>query len=291
MKLSIIANPAAGAGRAYKSLERYVRKWPHSEWEVELLTSNAPDHAGLLARELIRCPPDLLAVSGGDGTLNEVANCIPHPPFPVAILPAGTANVLARELGLPLDPIRALHAAMKRTIRRVDLGQLHSGSERRFLFVAGIGFDAYIVSRVHQRIKRKLGMAAYALEAIRCLRNYTFPEFQVATSSGRLSATSCIVCNAKSYGGGLQFCPDADMTDGLLDIVVLQERHRLGLACFLLRAWFGNTAAHPWIHRLRAKSLKIAGPTEVMVQTDGELAGCLPISISLTEQVFPLVVP
>jgi diacylglycerol kinase (ATP) len=291
MKVTIIANPAAGGGRAYKSIAGYVRRWPHPEWEVELLATSTPDHAGLLAQELMRRPPDLLAVSGGDGTFNEVASSIPHSPFPVAILPAGTANVLAREIGIPLDPLRALRIALKRTVRRVDLGQIGSGSGRRFVFVAGIGFDAHIVSIVRPHIKKRLGMAAYALATLRGLDSYTFPEFRVVTDGESLTATSCIVCNAKSYGGGLVFCPDADMTDGLLDILVLQGRRRFGLACFLFLAWCGKAATSTWIHRLRARSLKIIGPAGIMVQTDGELAGCLPVDIGLDEWAFPLVVP
>jgi diacylglycerol kinase (ATP) len=291
MKLSIIANPVAGGGRAYLSICNYVRQWPHPEWEVEILTSTAVNHAGLLAQELLRRPPDLLAVSGGDGTINEIASGIPHFPFPIAILPTGTANVLARELGLPLDPIRALQVALNRSIRRVDLGKLSSGSERRFVFVAGIGFDAHVVSKVQPHFKKKLGMAAYALAAVRCLRDYDFPEFRVAAGNTTLMATSCIVCNAKSYGGGLQFCPDADMADGLLDVLVLQGRHRLGLALFLSQAWCGKAATRTWVRRMRTRSLNIEGPGGVLVQTDGEIAGRLPLEITLSDRVFPLVVP
>jgi diacylglycerol kinase (ATP) len=291
MKLSIIANPVAGRGHAYKSIQRYVRQWPHPEWEVELLTSSTRDHAGLLARGLIGGPLDLLVVCGGDGTINEVASCIPHSPIPIAIVPAGTANVLARELGLPLDPIRALRIALKRAIRRVDLGGLKNGAKRRFLFVAGIGYDAYVVSKVPPHLKKKLGKAAFVIAAVNCLRSYTFPEFQVVTDNRTLNATSCMVCNAKSYGGGLVFCPNADMADGLLDILVVQGRRRLDLAYFLIQAWCGKAATPTWIHRMRARSLKIEGPTGVLVQTDGELAGQLPLDIGITDRIFPLVIP
>ena len=87
-------------------------------------------------RELLGAPPDLLALRGGDGTVNEIASSVPAPPFPVAIIPAGTANVLARELGIPLNPVRAVQIALKRTVRKLDLGRLGAGM-RRFLFVAG----------------------------------------------------------------------------------------------------------------------------------------------------------
>jgi len=221
MKLSIIANPVAGGGRAYKSIRSYAQQWPHPDWEFEILTTRGPDDAGFLARNLLQSPPDLLAICGGDGTVNEIATHVPHPPFPVAILPAGTANVLARELGLSLNPRRALKTAMKRKTRRIDLGVLGSPATRRFLFVAGIGFDAFVVSQVRLGLKKKLGMAAYAFAILESLRRYSFPEFQVDISGRKFIATSCLACNAKHYGGGLLFCPNADMSDGFLDILIL----------------------------------------------------------------------
>jgi diacylglycerol kinase (ATP) len=291
MKISIIANPVAGGGRPYRAIQRYMVRWPFPDWEVEILTTRAQNHAGLLAQELLDRPPDLLAVCGGDGTVNEVASHISNPPFPVAILPAGTANVLARELRLPLDPIRALQTALKRTVRHVDLGLLNSAIPRRFLFVAGIGFDALAASWVPSGLKKKLGMAAYAIAIVECLRSYSFPEFRIVADGRAFTATSCLACNAKSYGGGLLFCPDAKMDDGLLDILVLQGVHRLALAGFLIHAWFGKPATYPWVHRLKTKSLKIEGPSEVLIQVDGELAGGLPADICLADTRFPLIIP
>lgn len=291
MKVSIIANPIAGSGRAYREIQRCLSQWKHPDWEVEILPTRCRNHAGLIACQLLQCPPDLLAVCGGDGTLNEIASQIPNPPFPVALLPAGTANVVARELGLPLNPTAALEVALKRAVRRVDLGELDSGARRRFLFVAGIGFDAYVVSRIRMNLKAKLGMSAYAIAILNCLRNYSFPEFQVVVDSQTFTATSCLAANAKSYGGGLLFTPDADMNDGFLDILVLQGKQRLRLARFLFQAWRSRPETGSWVHRLRGSMLRIDGPKDVLVQADGELAGALPLEISLARSAFPLVVP
>jgi diacylglycerol kinase (ATP) len=291
MKLVIIANPVAGGGRAYHAIQGHVRQWAHPDWDVEILTTQDRNHAGALAKDLLQRPPDLLAVCGGDGTLNEIVSSVPRPSFPVALLPAGTANVVAREIGLPLNPVRALQIALKRVIRKVDLGEAGPGSRRRFVFVAGIGFDAYVVSRVNAALKAKLGMAAYAIAIAECLRSYSFPEFQVMAGENVYCATSCLVCNARSYGGGLLFCPGADMSNGQLDVLILQGRRRLGLASFLIRAWLQIPAKGGWIHRLQAKELKMEGPGDVLVQVDGELAGNLPLDIRVVPSTFPLVVP
>jgi diacylglycerol kinase (ATP) len=291
MKLAIIVNPISGRSRGFKSIQRYIRQWPHSQWEVQVFPTQSNRRAGALAREMLKHPPDLLAVCGGDGTINEVACQISHPPFPVAVLPAGTANVVARELGLPLDPIRALQIALERKTRKVDLGELRGGSDRRFLFVAGIGFDAYVVSNVRPKLKKKLGEAAFMIEAVRSLCSYAFPEFRIVADNRIYTGTSCLVCNAKSYGGGMLFCPDADMTDGILDIMILQGKRRVELARFLLLAWCGKAVKRSWVHRTQAKALKIDRNSEVMVQTDGELAGQLPLDISVADLAFPLVIP
>jgi diacylglycerol kinase (ATP) len=291
MKLSIIANPVAGRGRAYKSIRRYLNHWDHPDWEVDLRTTRGRDHAGQLARELISSPPDLLVICGGDGTINEVASQITDPPFPVAIVPAGTANVIARELRLPRDPLRALRIGLKRVQRKIDLGLLGPGPRRRFLFVAGIGFDAYVVSQVNEKLKSKVGIAAYAFAVVRCLQSYSFPEFQVVTEGRTYTATSCIVANGRRYGGGLLFCPDADMCDGSFDILVLQGRRRLALAWFLLKAWLQMPEKNESIHRFRTDALRIEGPSGVYVQADGELVGGLPLEVTLARSAFPLVFP
>jgi diacylglycerol kinase (ATP) len=291
MNLKIIANPISGRGRGYQSLQRYVSQWPHLDWQFELLPTCRPNHAGILARGLLAQPPDLLAVCGGDGTMNEIATAIPEPPFPVALLPAGTANVLARELGLPLNPVRALKIALKGNAQKIDLGLLGPGFRRRFLFVAGIGFDAYVVSQVRPALKSKLGIVAYAVAILECLQRYHFPEFQITTGGRTFTAASCLVCNSKRYGGGLLFCPAADMHDGFLDILILEGRSRLALAGFLLRAWLQQPMKGGWIHRLQSKDIRIEGAEGVSVQVDGELAGGLPLDIGLTPSAFPLIIP
>jgi diacylglycerol kinase (ATP) len=290
MKLAIIANPIAGGGRAYKTIQNYVRQWPHPDWEVEILTTRAINDAGLIAAQLLQRPPDLLAVCGGDGTINEVATYVPRPPFPIAILPAGTANVLARELGLPLNATRALVISLKRVTKRIDLGKLGPSVGRRFLFVAGIGFDAYVVSQVRPGLKSRLGMAAYIMAMLECLRGYSFPEFELNAGGRTFVATSCLACNSKRYGGGLLFCPDADMGDGLLDVLILEKQSRFELARFLFLAWCGKPEKRDWIHRIRTSSFSVKGPDRVLIQVDGELAGNIPAEITLEHSSFPIAI-
>jgi diacylglycerol kinase (ATP) len=291
MKAVIIANPGAGGGRPYRALLRHISRFRRADWDIDLIPTESPEHAGTIALGLLEHPPDLLAVCGGDGTVNEIVTTVPDPPFPVALLPGGTANVLARELGLPLDPVRALDIGFRRSVRRVDLGRLGPGRRRRFLFVAGIGFDADAVSGVDPALKGRFGMAAYAFEILRCLKKYPFREFRVTVDGRSYTATNCLVCNAKRYGGGLLFCPDADMRDGLLDVLILRNKSRIQLARFLFLAWLKIAERREWILRVQGSAVTVDGPGEICVQTDGEPAGQIPVEIGLTPSAFPLVVP
>ena len=152
-----------------------------------------------------------------------------------------------------------------------------------------IGFDAYVVSKVQPKLKKSLGKAAFVIAALQCLRSYSFPELRIDAPHRSFSGTSCLICNAKSYGGGMLFCPDADMTDGVLDVLILQETRRLELARFLLLALCGKAVTRDWVHRMQAKTLRISGSSEIMVQTDGELAGNLPLDVGIADLAFPLV--
>lgn len=256
-----------------------------------MLTTRAPGHAAELTSTQASRPPDVLAVCGGDGTVNEVANGLPDPPFPVAVLPAGTANVLARSIGMPLDPVEAIKVALEGVVLQVDSCVLRGTPDRHFLLMAGAGFDAYVVSRTSSVLKDRIGIAAFYKSTLQCLATYDFPEFTLETEGLSIRATTCVVANSRGYGGGLVLTPSADMTDGLLDIVAVQGKSRVNLALFALTALQGKPRDYPWVRHAKARSVRIDGPPEVMVQVDGEQVGTLPAAAQVMPRSFPLVVP
>ena len=167
---------------------------------------------------------------------------------------------------------------------------MRAGQNRRFTFVAGIGFDAWAVHEARPALKSRIGMAAYVVAVAECLINYKFPRFEIAADGSTYTATSCLICNARSYGGGLSFCPDADMADSLLDILILEGVHRAALAGFLLSAWIHPGRTPAWARRLQTKELRIEGPSSVYIETDGELVGTLPAACFLSEKSLPLII-
>jgi diacylglycerol kinase (ATP) len=156
--------------------------------------------------------------------------------------------------------------------------------------MTGIGFDAYVVSKVRSK-NRRLGLAAYYLATVRALLSYHFPEFHVVLQDEVLPATSCIVANARSYGGGLVLTPSADMGDGILDVLILCGKPRIVHFRLLLSSWLGKPNVDPGIRYRRLQSLRIEGPRGVWVQADGEPVGTLPLDVTLSHASYPLVVP
>jgi diacylglycerol kinase (ATP) len=290
-RIAIIANPVSGGGRPFRKLARYLATSPRPDCEIRLLTTRCAGHAGELAWEMLEDPPDLLAVCGGDGTVNEVASRVPDPPFPVAVLPAGTANVLASQLRIPLEPVRALEAAQHGQVQRIDLGSARGRTAHRFLLMAGAGFDAYVAWRVRPRLKKLTGKFAFFVAAVQTLSDYSFPEFEVQAGEEVLKATSCVVANSSGYGGGLLLTPGADMTDGLLDVLVLQGRDRGMYARFLFSAWRRAPRDLPGVVRRRASDVSIRGARGPWVHADGELIGTLPLEFSVTPRSFPVICP
>lgn len=291
MRVAIIANPVSGRGQPYRKLRRLIREWPHADWEASVIPTRGPEHAGLIAREIAGERPDILAVCGGDGTVREVASALPDPPFPVLLIPGGTANVLARELGLPLEPTRALEVGLRGRTRRVDLGLLRARDVSRFLLFVGVGFDACVAARVRPRTKKRIGIAAYHTEVMRSLLTYNFPQFEVEAEDASYAASSCMTANSRYYGGGLALTPAADMCDGELDVLIVQTRRKSNYARLIWAAFFGRAPEFPWLLRRRVRRLRVTGPRGLWVQADGEIAGTLPLELDLEPASFPLIVP
>src|SRR5918998_858282 len=197
----IIGNPNSGRAGDKGYLERFAEILRSGGHEVEVLNTERPDHA----TELASMAGDRLVVgAGGDGTLNEVINGL-SPWATLGVLPLGTANVLARELGVPLDPEEACRHILKGARSRVDLGVATdgSGAERRFACMAGIGFDAKVVDAVTPRQKRYLRSLAFALTGFRVLFGSNFPPVRVLHEGKTHVARFAIVANGHYYGGGL----------------------------------------------------------------------------------------
>src|SRR3712207_6782594 len=222
----IIGNPNSGRAGSRDYLERCAKILRSGGLEVDVLNTECPDHATELASST---EAPLVIAAGGDGTINEIINGLDKEAT-LGILPLGTANVLARELGLPLNVQGACERILRGERARIDLGVAtnRKGVERRFACMAGIGFDAHVVRAVTPRLKRYLRGLAFALMAFKVLAEEDFPWIHVNHGDTTHVTRFAIVANAHHYGGGLRAAPDPHPpATGELEVKLLRGLRRL----------------------------------------------------------------
>ncbi|HOY68448.1 MAG TPA: YegS/Rv2252/BmrU family lipid kinase [Candidatus Ozemobacteraceae bacterium] len=267
-RITLIANPRA-RGRNQALLEAAVGLL-NRHLPTTLAWTERPGHAEELARRHGADPDTLVAVCGGDGTLCEAANGLPAEGV-VGLIPAGTANVVARELGIPLEMREAAKLLLTGPVQRLDTGSMNG---RRFLMSAGFGFDAHVAAHVPSFSKRLLGQYAFHLETLLQYPFYRPPRLSVSIDGRDAGTAAYVLCaNLRRYGGNLFFAPAARPDDGLLDVVLFRD---LALRPLLKGLWGAKTGRGPppdaaWQGTARRIEIRCADP--VGVQIDGELAG------------------
>lgn len=272
----IIGNPNSGRAGSKGYLERCAKVLRDGGLEVEVLNTERPDHA----TELASLAGDRLVVAaGGDGTINEVINGLSKEAT-LGIIPLGTANVLARELRLPLDAERACERLLRGKRVRIDLGVAtnREGVERRFACMAGVGFDAHVVRAVTPRLKRYLRSLAFALTAFKVLFREDLPWVQVIHGETTHLTRFAIVANAHHYGGDFRVSRSALLTSRELEVVMVGHVSVL-LRPDILGRILARRPLNRFLRSFAAMELRACAPgAEVPVQLDGEIWGSLPMS-------------
>ncbi len=275
----IIGNPNSGSAGDEGYLERFAETLRDGGLDVEVLNTERQDHATQLAAE---AGDRLVVAAGGDGTVNEVINGLAEGAT-LGILPLGTANVLARELGLPLDPEGACERIMTGSTRRIDVGVATDGegTERRFACMAGLGFDAEVVREVGPRLKRYLRSLAFPLVALKVYLRGGRPDLHIEDGDVTHVAQFAVVANGRYYGGEFQTAEDASLASGGLEVVLVEKVGLLTrpdvLARLLAKSPLDRAVESFASGGIRASS-PAAGGARVPVQIDGEVWGRLPMS-------------
>ena len=219
----VVINPAAGQDQPMlKSLNQAFQERGVA-WEIALTKGKGDGER--LARQAVQSGAELVMVYGGDGTVMECAAGLIESQVPLAILPGGTANVMARELGLPGDLEKSIHLALnpKSRIRHVDMGQIE---EKKFLLRAGIGFEAEMVEGADRELKNRLGVLAYGLAALQALADPPLARYRLCLDGSEVACEglACIVAISGNLGTqGIALSPKTDISDGLLDVFVVSK--------------------------------------------------------------------
>jgi diacylglycerol kinase (ATP) len=275
----IIGNPSSGRAGDEDYLEHFAKILRSGGLTVEVLNTEHPNHA----TELASLAGDRLVVAaGGDGTVNEVLNGL-SPEATLGVLPLGTANVLAREFGLPLDPAEACQRILQGERSMVDFGIATNddGAERRFACMAGIGFDATVIGAVTPRLKRYLRRLAFQVTAFKVFFGNRFPPLEIIHGDEAHTARFAIVANGQFYGGDYRVSGPGLLTSGEFETILVER------VCDLLRpdVFAGIMARRPLNRSMMSfTSTEVharAPGTEVPVQLDGELWGGLPMSFRI----------
>jgi YegS/Rv2252/BmrU family lipid kinase len=217
----IIGNPNSGSAGDEGYLEGFAGTLRAGGLTVEVLNTERPDHATELAAA---AGGRLVIAAGGDGTVNEVLNGLSEDAT-LGILPLGTANVLARELGLPLDPEGACERILTGAAFRMDVGVStdDAGNERRFACMAGIGFDAEVVDEVGSRLKRYLRSLAFPLVALKVYFRNDRPDLRIKDGDTTHVVQYAVVANGQYYGGNFETAEDASLMSGELQVVLVEK--------------------------------------------------------------------
>lgn len=288
---ALVYNPRAGSRpwRRQWSLARVVGLLEAYGLKISLCPTTASGSATEIAREQVSAGRDLIIVCGGDGTVNEAINGMAGSTVPLALLPAGTANVLAKELGLPWNPWRAAELIPAGIVRRIALGR---AGKRYFIAVAGAGADANLVYNAVGRGGPRLGMLSYWLEALRQLLTYPFPVFTVEVEGESLDAALLVVSRTRNYGGPIQLTRQANLFGDDFHLAVFPRRPPAVYWLYFLAQLGGRLEQFPEVRFLRCRRLRALPRRErIRVQVDGELAGELPMEFSLVPDALSLVVP
>jgi diacylglycerol kinase (ATP) len=283
----IIGNPKAGRARREGLLKRYAEILSSGGLRVEVWPTERPQHATELAS---LAGVRLVIAAGGDGTINEVVNGLEREAT-LGILPLGTANVLARELGLPLKAEAACDRILTGKESRIDVGVAtdREGVERRFTCMAGMGFDAHVVNEVTPRLKQYLKTLAFALTAFKVYLDGDLPTLHVVHGDTTYVTQFAIVANGRYYGGDFQTAEAASLTTGKLEVVLVDRVSRL-LRPDVLARILAKRPLDRSMRSLTARELRARSPgARVPMQLDGEAWGRLPMSFRIEPAALKVV--
>jgi diacylglycerol kinase (ATP) len=295
---TLIFNPASGRKRSAREakvheaaavLERWVAK-------VDVQATVARGDATRLAAEAVERGSDLVAVCGGDGTVNEAVRGMVGSETTLLVLPAGTANVLAEEVGLPTDPEKAAELLPELQTYPVRLGVVRyekpAPGSRHFLLMCGAGVDASIVYHLDTRLKEYLGQGAYFLGSLEQLQRDVH-SFEIRLDGQAYESTFALISKSRQYGGRLVLTPNAHLLSGQFEVVIFHGASPLRYVGYLAQIATRTLDQFPDVtfHRTHRVELSAAPGHRVYIEVDGEYAGRLPAVVEIAEETLPLLLP
>jgi diacylglycerol kinase (ATP) len=283
----------AGGLKRLSDAAEILREAGHDTW---LVPTQGPGTAGAIARRSIADGAELILAAGGDGTINEIAEGVAFSDVPLGILPAGTANVLANEMGLGSSIERAAARLPECIPTRISMGRLQcvngSGRTRLFLLMAGIGLDAKIVYNISLPLKARLGKLAYWIGGFGLVGS-KLDEFEVLVEGRRVNCAFALISKVRNYGGDLEIAQKVSLLDDRFEVVLFEGRSSFRFLSYLARVALRKLSGVPGILLIRTAGVCMPGGTgpRVYIQVDGEYAGHLPANVEIVPDALTLLIP
>lgn len=291
-RLTILLNPASGPTRTRGvDWDWLVHDAELAGWRAELLVSEAPGDIERLARAAVASGIRRLVVVGGDGTINEAVQALVGTEVELAIVPAGTSNILANELGVPEDFRQAARLAFTGRALAIDVGR---ANERYFTLMLGIGYDVSTIEVMWPQLKRLVGQAAYTLAGLKSFVQHRAVRMRLDIDGARMRRLVyfLVIANTRLYGNASTTVAEhADVRDGLFDVVVIRARAWYHVVFSMGRIMLRIKSPFEQVETVRARELHLRSSRRVRYQLDGDPVGNLPVRVSMLPQALRVIAP
>ncbi|MFI5028244.1 MAG: diacylglycerol/lipid kinase family protein [Solirubrobacterales bacterium] len=288
MPLAILVNPSSAGGRGARALPKVEQALDANRATFRVQRTKGLEHGvdhALAAIEAGEVP----VVMSGDGLIGAVGGAMAGSETPLGIIPTGRGNDLARVLGIPDDPEAAVEVLLVGETRRIDVGEVNG---KRFLGIVSVGFDSE-ANRVANETQFLRGNLVYAFAALRTLLRWKPARFTVRVDEERYRFTgySVSVANSRAFGGGMLIAPDAELDDGVFDIVAVGDVSRLRFVANLPKVFKGTHVEEDEVRVFRAQHLELTASSPFPVYADGEHLTDLPASLRVLPRALSIIVP
>lgn len=289
LEAALIYNPRSGRGRPKEELlDHALSCLRRAGMEVEVFATKAPGDATEIAARASRDGFDRVLSWGGDGTLNEVAAGLVGTETVLGVVPGGTVNVFAREVGIPRNVEGSIEVLTGGEPRRIPVGM---AGKRPFLLMTGIGLDAEVVYRLQAGFKNAFGALAFWLDGFRLLATYPMTPLTIRAPGHEIVATGLIAGKLRRFGPRYFITPEARLEEPKLHVVVFKGRNRRDYLRYLLGVLSHRHLGFRDVEHFKTDSLEVSTEGKVRVQVDGEPAGYAPVRIGVRDRALTVMLP
>lgn len=266
-KVCVIINPVSGTESKKNIPEEVATAFDQKKFDVIIRITGYPDHATEIAKEAVKNKFKYVITAGGDGTVNEVAKALVNSDTILGIIPFGSGNGLARELGIPMDSEEAIDIILKGNTRTIDYGV---ANEHIFFCTCGVGFDAFISDKFAEEKKR--GPLGYLRNILEGVVDFKSEEYEITYDEGTIRERAFIVTcgNASQYGNEAYIAPGANMEDGKMNVSILKPLNALEIPQTTLQLFNKNIDKNSKMTTLLTGKLTIKRPHSGVMHVDGE---------------------